>query len=347
MKRALIPFIIAVLGACTSPESESKKAADAESSAAASAPSITVYCGRSKTLVALILERFEKATGIDTRVRYGKTVALGAAILEEGDRSPADVFFSQDAGALGVLSSKGRLAKLPAATLERVSPSFKSRAGDWVGISGRARVVAYSKDRIKRNDLPTSIDDLTDVKWRGRVGWPPTNASFQTFITALRSARGEDGAEAWLTKMNANAPRAYPKNTPIIAAIAAKEIDLGLVNHYYLHRFLKEQGDAFPVENHYLPSGDAGSLINAAGVGVLVSSSSQEAAQRLVDFLLSYEAQRYFAEKTYEYPLAKGVNPYPGLPATLDQIKHPKLDLNELRDLEASLALMRKVGVLK
>ena len=306
---------------------------------------VVVYSGRTEALVGPILEEFKKATGVDVRVRYGDTAELAATLLEEGSRSPADVFFAQDAGALGAVAAAGLLEELPQPLLNRVEPRFRSPAGAWVGVSGRARVVAYSTERVRPDQLPESILGFTDPRWKGRIGWPPTNGSFQAFVTALRRTLGEDGARRWLLGIKANEPKAYRNNTAIIQAIAAGEIDVGFVNHYYLYRFLAERGPSFPVRNYHPRSGDAGAMVNVAGVGLLKSSRHKEAALRLIDFLLSRQAQEYFARETYEYPLAAGVPAHPDL-VPLNRIRTPDIDLGDLADLEATLNLLWETGVL-
>ena len=308
-------------------------------------PSITVYSGRSEELIGPILERFEAQSGIEVKVRYGGTAELLATLLEEGGRSPADVYIAQDAGALGALQSEGRLAELDAGLLERVPAAFRSAAGRWVGISGRARVIVYNTERVDPSELPDSILDFTDPKWRGRIGWAPANGSFQAFVTALRLIQGEDAARDWLEGILANDPIEYPKNTPIVAAVAAGEIDVGFVNHYYLHRFLAEEGEGFGARNAYTAPGDPGTLINVAGAAILSSSDAQEEAAQLLAFLLSEEAQRYFTQETFEYPLIEGVEANADLRSITD-LQPVQLDLSRLSDLEGTLDLLRETGVL-
>jgi iron(III) transport system substrate-binding protein len=311
----------------------------------ASGGSITVYSGRSEQLVGPLVEQFRTATGITVNVRYADTAELAILLIEEGANSPADVFFAQDAGALGAVAQENMLAELPAGLLGAVPEAFRSPAGEWVGISGRARVIAYDSAGLGEADLPGSIDELTGEEWRGRIGWAPTNGSFQSFVTALRQLRGEDGARAWLSAMLANDPVRYEGNSPIVQAIADGEIDLGLVNHYYALRQRAEQGDEFPVGNHFLPANDPGALVNVAGAGLLATSRNESAALRFIEYLLAADAQRYFAEQTFEYPLVAGVDQPAGTPALAD-VGHPDIDLSDLADLEGSLALLNEVGVL-
>jgi iron(III) transport system substrate-binding protein len=307
--------------------------------------SLTLYSGRSEGLVGPLIQRFQEETGITTEVNYAGTTDLAATILEEGDASPADVFFAQDAGALGAIAAEGLLADLPAATLDQVDERFRSDDGQWVGLSGRARVVAYDTRALEESDLPSSIDDFTDPAWKGKIGWAPSNASFQSFVTAYRVLEGDEAAKAWLEGIVANEAKVYENNDAVLAAIAAGEVEVGFINHYYLVNALAEQGESFPVRNHFLQSGDPGSLINVAGAGILTSADNPAAAQAFIDFLLSSESQQYFAEQTHEYPLVDGVEADPNLPPLAD-IASPDIDLSDLADLQGTQTLLQEAGVL-
>ena len=162
------------------------------------AETLTIYSGRSESLVQPILDQFEEESGVKVRVRYGDTAELAATILEEGGNSPADVFFAQDAGALGALADAGLLKTLPSMVLDLAPSQYRSQADLWVGISGRARVVAYNTDVLSPDDLPDSIFGFTAPEWEGRIGWAPQNGSFQAFVTGLRVLEGDDAARDWL-----------------------------------------------------------------------------------------------------------------------------------------------------
>ena len=331
-------------GASPTPSDAPSVAPSAEPSLAVEG-TLTIYSGRSEELVGPLIEQFEEQTGVDVQVNYAGTTDLAATLLEEGAASPADVFFAQDAGALGAVAAAGQLAALPADTLGRVDPRFVSDDGQWVGVSGRARVVAYDTRTLAESDLPASIEGYTDPAWKGRIGWAPTNASLQSFVTAFRVLKGDDAATAWLEGIQANEPKVYEGNDAVLAAVAAGEVEVGFVNHYYLLRQLAEQGESFPVRNHFLPAGDPGSLVNVAGAGILSTAPNPAAAQAFVDFLLSPESQAYFATETYEYPLIEGVAADPALPALTD-IESPDIDLSDLSDLDGTLQLMQAAGVL-
>ena len=306
---------------------------------------LTIYSGRDERLVKPLFDRFTKDTGIELQVRYGSSGQLAATILEEGSRSPADVFFSQESGLLGLVAREGLLGVLPAATLAKVSERFRAPGKRWVGTSGRARVIAYNTSELSVAQLPKTIWELTKPAWKGRIGIAPTNASFQAFVAAMRVVHGEDRTRDWLLGVKANGPTFYTGNTQVVQAVARGEVQLGLVNHYYLHN-LRVQTPTMPVENQFLGKGDPGALVNCAGVGILASSRKRAAAQRFVDFLLSPWAQRFIARGPggAEYPLVRGVQPRPGLPK-LGSINGPEINLGRLgRDLPPALRLLNETG---
>ena len=299
---------------------------------------LTIYSGREEELVAPVYEDFDG----EVEVRYGDSAPLAATIIEEGDNSPADLFFSQDGGALGALAAEGLLEPLPAEILKQVPSAFRASDDTWVGITGRARIIAYGPD-VDQADLPDSPLELTAPEWKGRVGWAPTNASLQAYVTALRVSEGEGVAREWLEGMAENAVP-YEKNSTVRDAIAAGEIDVGLVNHYYVAQAAAEEGPDYPVEIYYPPEG-LGSLINVAGIGVLASSENKEQALAFIEYLLSDETQTFFVEESKEYPLVKGIKADPGL-KPLESIPAPEIDLASIADLEATLDLMRETGAL-
>ena len=305
---------------------------------------LTIYSGRSESLVAELFEQFTAQTGIELDVRYGDSGELASLILTEGDASPADLYFSQDAGGLGAVGEAGLLATLPQDVLEQVDERFRSTSGQWVATSGRVRVVVYNPDQVATP--PAGIDDLLDPQWKGKIGFAPTNASWQSFVTALRVIRGEDAARAWLEGFAANEPVAYEKNGVVRDAVNAGDVSLGLVNHYYLYEKIAAEGaDAVVAKNHYFTNGDVGGLVNVAGVGIVASSTKQEAAREFVRFLLSQTGQRYFVDSTFEYPMANSAAAYPELP-NFDELNPPTIDLSDLSSIEATQQLLEEVGLL-
>lgn len=309
-----------------------------------SGETLTVYSGRSESLIAPILQQFTDETGVQVQVRYGNTAEMAAVILEEGDNSPADVYIAQDAGALGALAQEGRLMPLPSDILARVPAEFRSDDGLWVGLSGRARVLVYNTELLTEADLPASILDLANPEWAGRVGWAPTNASFQAHVTAMRLLLGDDAVRSWLESMVANGAIPYDGNTAVVQAVIDGEVQVGLVNHYYLYGFLADNPDV-PAVNYYFPGGDPGALVNVAGAGIVSTSDHPGLAQRLILYLLGNHAQEYFATETYEYPLVAGIEPSVEL-RPLAEIEVPAIDLSDLSDLQSTLELLSETGAI-
>ncbi|MGH2987160.1 MAG: iron ABC transporter substrate-binding protein [Solirubrobacterales bacterium] len=307
-------------------------------------PGITLYSGRIPPLIGPVIDDYEARTDRDVQVRFGDSGTLAATLVEEGENSPADVFFSQDAGSLDAVDAEGLLEPLPGDVLDRVPARFRADDGTWVGISARARVIAYNPEAVPEAELPASPLELAEPQWRGRVGWAPTNASLQGYITALRQAEGDEVAREWLEGMVANETQVYESNIPVRDAIAAGEIDVGLINHYYVAEAKAEDPD-YPVEVHFPPD-DLGSLVNTTGVGVLASSDEPDEALDFIRFLLSKHSQRYFAESSKEYPLVAGVEPDPSL-VPLGRIPSPPgLDLSSLSDVQGTVELMQETGAL-
>jgi iron(III) transport system substrate-binding protein len=337
-KLAVLITIVAALG--------STLFAGSAGSSPAATTELTVYSGRDERFVGEMYRRFTQLTGIQLRVRYADSATLAATLLEEGRNSPADVFVSQDAGALGAVASRGLLKVLPQSTLRRVPARFRAPGKRWVGVSGRARVVVYNTNELRPASLPRTIWGYTRPQWKGKVGLPPTNASFQAFVSAMRLRAGEQRTRNWLLALRANDVRFYSGNSQVVAAVARGEIQVGFVNHYYLYQ-LKEQQPTAPAANYFLRrKNDPGALVNVAGAGVVSRTTKTAAAHRLLAFLLGREAQRYFARSPgrAEYPLAAGIRPRTGLPP-LSAIEGARINLGRLgRELEPTLRLLNEVG---
>ncbi|MER5217822.1 iron ABC transporter substrate-binding protein [Streptomyces sp. NPDC002838] len=331
-------LLLPALAACGSGDKDSGGEGDASS--------LVIYSGRNEKLVKPLLDKLEEAVGAEVEVRYGDSAELAAQILEEGDRTKAGLFFSQDAGALGALSKEGVLQKLPSATLDKVDEAYRGSGDDWVGLSGRVRVIAYNPDKVGEGDVPDSVFDVVEPEWKGKVGFAPTNASFQAFVTGMRVLKGDDATREWLEGLKANGAKTYAHNLATLDAVEAGEVSLGLVNHYYWYERVAEKGeDKVNSKLHFLPGEDPGALINVAGAGILADSGQSGTAQKAVDYLLSKEAQTYFADQTKEYPLAAGVtSTVEDLPA-LESLEAPDIDLGKLESLQETLAMLQDVGL--
>jgi iron(III) transport system substrate-binding protein len=305
---------------------------------------LVVYSGRSEELVGPLFAEFTQATGITISARYGDSAELAAQMLEEGDRSPAQVYFSQDAGALG--SVEELLSTLPDSVTSLVAEKYRAVNNTWTGVTGRARVIAYDPESVPADQVPQSVFELTDEKWRGQVAIAPTNASFQSFVTAMRMTQGDDVTQEWLTGLVNNDVQTYEKNGLILDAVDSGQVQLGLVNHYYWYEKAAEVGEEnMRAQISFMAPQDPGSLVNVAGVGILKGAAENPAAIEFVQWLLSPSTQEWFVANTFEYPLIAGVASAPDLPA-LDTLAGPDIELAQLADLPGTLAMLQDVGLL-
>lgn len=307
---------------------------------------VILYSGREESLVQPLIDSFTTQTGIAVDIRYAGTSELAAQLLEEGADSPAAVFLSQDAGALGALSQEGLFAELPAEITDRVEPAFTSYDGSWVGITGRARVVVYDSEVVSEEELPTTADAIVGPQWSGKVGVAPGNASFQSFVTAYRVLKGESAADQWVSGLNINNPQIFEKNGAILEAVNDGTIPLGLINHYYWYRLASERGaENMRAQLHFTEAGDPASIVNVTGAGLLAAQSFDLDALELIAFLVSDEAQQYFVDTTFEYPLVPGIAAPEGLPA-LSELAVADFDLSDLATLAQTQELLRKYGLI-
>ncbi|WP_440221110.1 iron ABC transporter substrate-binding protein [Dietzia sp. MNB45] len=321
------------LAACTSDSDESD--------------ALVLYSGRSESLVAPLIEQISDSTGVDIEVRYASTPEMAAQIAEEGEGSPADVFFSQDAGALGALDNAGLLQQLDESVTEAVPAEYRAADGTWVATSLRSRVLIYDSRTLDEAEVPDTIDAVLAPEWKGRVGYAPTNASFQSFVTALRVDRGDEAAEQWLRDFLANDPQTFENNNALLQAVDAGAVELGLTNHYYWYNSAAEKGaENMRARVKYMAQGDPGALVNVAGVAILASTDRPDDARRVVEAFLAEPAQTYFVEETSEYPVVPGIaTDAAGLPP-LDTLGGPDIDLGQLDGLEQTQAMLARVGMI-
>jgi len=304
---------------------------------------LTVYSGRGESLVGELFKRVPDDAPFRVEVQYGKTAEMVTRFLSEGDQSPADIIFAQDSGHLGALAGRDVLADLPKPILDTVDPAFRSETGKWVGTSGRLRVLVYDSSKLGPDDLPKSLEELSESKWKGKLGWAPTNGSLHAHVSALRHAWGDEKTREWLQAVQANAPTKYPKNSPQVAAANDGAIEMGWVNHYYLHRLDKTGRTA---KNWSFPNaGDPGNVLMVAGVGIRKNSPHRAAAESFIEWLLSETSQTYFAQEGFEYPTRPGVSTHadvtPLKPGQLATVKQSSLaDLGPTRTMLTELGLL-------
>ena len=328
---------------------------------------LVIYSGRSQALVDSLVEMYRQRTERPVSIKYGTDSQLLAALQEEGDQSPADVFWANTTGALSNAIENDLLTTLPDTLVDRPA-RFAPDSKRWVPVTTRFRVLAYNTSNVDSTDLPASVLDLPEqTQLDGRIGWTPAYSSFQDFVTALRTLQGEDAARQWLQGMKDLNPKSYTSNTPMIQALAAGEIDVALTNHYYVLRlqhggaegeYEEEEGEEgeeeesaprrqAPVETYHFEPGDAGNLALVTGAGVLQTTDQSEAAQEFLRFLLSQDAQAFAASSVNEYPVIPGaeVQPYM-LPAQDALALSPDFNYDQLRDIDATLELLRDENLL-
>lgn len=288
--------------------------------------SLVLYSGRAEELVDPLIERFEAETGITVDVRYAGSGELATTLVQEGDQSPADVFWSQDPAFAGAVALAGLFEPLPADILELVPARFSDAEGRWVGVTARTRVFIHNPELV--SELPADIWSLTDPSWSGQLGVAPTNGSFVAFVSGMVLAEGEERTLEWLQGIAANDPVIFDGNSPIVDAVNAGDVPAGLVNHYYLLRVIDEQGSATAV-NHSFAAGDPGALVMPSGAGLVAGAENSEEGLEFIRFLLTEESQTYFLEDVFEYPLIEGI----GAPAGQVPLEElPELDV-EMSDL--------------
>jgi iron(III) transport system substrate-binding protein len=306
---------------------------------------INVYSGRGQGLVGDLLAFMEERyPDLNLRTTYDSAATLANRISTEGSNTPADVFYSVNAGSLGFLAENGHTQPLREGTTSLVPESFRANDGAWTGTSGRARTVPYNTNTLSESDVPNDIMSFPDLsQYSGEIGWAPTYSSFQAFVTAMRIIEGEESTRQWLQGMQDLGVQRYGDEFAVSQAVADGELAMGFANHYYIQRVLASRPNA-PISTGFTQN-DAGSIFNVAGACRMQASDRPEMADLLVRHLLSSEAQEYFAIRTFEYPLVEGVDPVGRLPP-ISELDVPNIDLSQLSDLEETIRLMRDVGVL-
>jgi iron(III) transport system substrate-binding protein len=271
---------------------------------------LTLYSGQHPQTVNAMVAAFEKATGISVTVRQDDEGVLAAQILQEGSHSPADVFMTENSPALEALGTRGLLAKVASATLAKTPAKYDSPSKDWEGVSARVSTIVYNTDKLEASQLPKSVLDLADPKWKGKLALAPTETDFQPIVTAVAARYGKARAEQWLKGIRANASgHVYPDNESLVAQVNSGQAQIGVINNYYWFRLRDELG-ASKVHSAtaLFAPGDPGYVIDVAGAGALESSKHPAEAQKFLAFLVSPAGEKILAsDESYEYPLGSGV----------------------------------------
>jgi iron(III) transport system substrate-binding protein len=306
---------------------------------------LTVY-SRDRDLAEPLFEQFERRTGIQIRARWGDPIELADQIIADRGSSPADVYYGPLSDALGSLSESGRLAKLSDRQIRQVPPAYRSPDGTWVGTAGRAHVVYYNTDQFMAADLPDSILGFNDPAWRDHIAWDPTSRSLRDVVTEIRALKGENAAQRWLNGIEANRPTTIRGAEAIIDVVSKGEIaDVGFGSHSYLYE-MHADGEALNVGAKFYRGNEPGGLLNMGGVGIIKGTDNPAAANALVDFLLSRQAQQYMVKDSYEIPVIKNVKLPKGIPSA-KQLVVPGLDARKFEELPDADRLLTNTGVIR
>ncbi len=311
---------------------------------AADARTLTLYNGQHAHTTAALVDAFTKATKIKVEIRKGSSSQLANQIIEEGARSPADVFYSEESPPVVKLAKKGLLARVDPKTLKQIQPGYESREGDWLGISARCRVIAYNKSLVKESELPKSVLDMASPQWKGKVAFVPSSGSFQEQIVAIAQLKSRDAALRWLENLKKYGV-IYNGNMAAMKAVERGEVATALINNYYWFVVAQEVGAKnMHSALYYTGDKDPGALVTVSAAGILKSSKKQALAQQLLAFMVSAPGQTAIADSVAEYPLRPGIkSPYAIKP--FDELDPPPITPADLGDAADALILRREAGL--
>jgi iron(III) transport system substrate-binding protein len=288
------------------------------SSSGGGSQTITLYNAQHEQTTDALITAFTQQTGIKVKVRSDDEDVLTAQLEQEGSKSPADVFYTENSPWLAQLDEQHLLAPVDAATLQQVPAADSASTGDWIGVSARVSVLVYNTDKLKASQLPTSILDLADPQWKGKLELAPAETDFWPIVSSVAKTYGDAKALAWLKglKANAGADASIPDNETVVSDVNKGTGDMGLINHYYFYRLQAEIGKpAVHAALSFFAPHDPGYLLNISGAAVLKSSKHQAAAQKFVAFITAAAGQTILANSdSFEYPIGAHVAANPELP---------------------------------
>jgi iron(III) transport system substrate-binding protein len=318
-------------------------------SSGGSGPTITLYNAQHEQTTAALIKAFTQQTGIKVRVLNNSEDVLTAQLVQEGSRSPADVFYTENSNWLQQLADRGLLAQVDSPTLANVPRRDSAAGGAWVGVSARVSALVYNPSKVGRAQLPTSVMGLADPKWKGKLEIAPAETDFWPVVSSVAKTHGQAAALAWLKALKANAGSndSVPDNETVVSDVSKGTADVSLINHYYFYRLRAELGQAsVHAALAYFTPGDPGYVEDISAAGVLKSSTHQAAAQKFLDFLTGRPGQSVIAHsESFEYPLHHGVAPNPALPP-LDQFKPTSFTPDQLGTGLDAEKLLRSAGLI-
>ena len=306
---------------------------------------LVVYNAQHEQLIEELLPAFTEETGIKVQLRNGKDLELAAQLAAEGDASPADVFLTENSPAMSAVEKEGLFRPLPADLVAPIPAQYRPTSGLWTGFVARSTVLAYNTDKVKPEQLPSSLLDLAKPEWAGRISFSPTGADFQAIVAAVLELEGEEKTRAWLQGIKANGT-VYDGNNVVLEAVDAGESEVGIIYHYYWYRDLAENGDVSDDSAlHFFGNQDPGAFVSVSGAGVLKSTDRADDAERFVEYLVSEAGQQGLADSyALEYPLNPAVQLAPPV-KPFAELQPPAVNVSDL-DSGRVVDLLTEVGFL-
>jgi iron(III) transport system substrate-binding protein len=308
-------------------------------------PKLVIYNGQHEQLLDELAPKFTDETGIKVEIRSGDDLGLSNQLVQEGSKSPADVFLTENSPAMAQVEQAGLLEKLPNDVVAPIPAQYRPASGDWTGFVARSTVLVYNKAEIKPSQLPTSLLDLADPKWKGKISFSPTGADFQAIVAAMIDLRGEAATKTWLEGLKANGTT-YDGNNVVLEEVNSGESEVGIIYHYYWYRDQAESGDNSDNSAlYFFKNQDPGAFVSVSGAGVLASSDMTSEAEQFVSFLTHEEGQQALADSyALEYPLNPAAHLAPPV-KPFDSLQPPKVNVSDL-DAKKVVDLLTQVGFL-
>lgn len=308
-----------------------------------SSRSIVLYNGQHLQLTQALVAAFEKESGVSVRLRTNDSLVLATQMLQEGGASPADVYLSENSPELETLSERGRLARLPASILHQAAGAYRAPRGDWVPVALRIGGLVYEPSLLPRRQLPSSVLDLAQPRWKGKVAIAPTDSDFPPVVAAVLATYGTKTAQAWLAGLKRNA-QTYQDEEAVAAAVNRGDVASGLINQYYWYRERLQTRGALHSRLYFFPGHDPGSITNISGIGVLASSRHKAQAEQFIRFLVGPTGQKILAASDdFEYPARPGVAANKAIPP-LGDVAHDTLGAGSLGDGQEAAKLIQQAG---
>ncbi|MBO1519495.1 extracellular solute-binding protein [Oceanisphaera pacifica] len=307
---------------------------------------LTIYNGQHKTATLALIDAFSAKTDIEVVSRQGSSNELAHQIVEEGHRSPADIIYTEESTPLIMLANKGLLTSIDAKALSNIPAEYRDPDGKWVGLLARSRVIAYNKDNISPDQLPTSVHDLTNDKWKDQFAFVKTSGAFQKQLSAMIKLDGKEKATAWLEGLSKNG-KVYRHNKAALDAVERGDIAFALINNYYWDNMAREKGaDNLHSALYFMGTQDLGDLVTVSGAAIVASSQNKDEAQQFMAFATSKEGQQILTDKSAQYPLNTDVDTHGLKPFSELTPPNDTLDLGEYSDGKAAIELLQEVGLL-